>query len=57
MWEILTVVWILFIFVYVPVGVEIELPFLCSLETLYFFFEKGILTNFFSLYFLKKEKK
>ena len=34
-------------FVYVPEGAEIELPFLCSFKTLYFFFENGILNKYF----------
>ena len=32
-------------FTYVPDGAEIELPFICSFKTLYFFFQNGILTN------------
>ena len=35
-------------FVYVPDSGEIELPFLCSFET-YFFFENGILNKYSTL--------
>ena len=35
-------------FVYVLDGGEIELPFLCSFKTLYFFFQDGMLTNDFT---------
>ena len=40
-------------FVYVPDSGDIELTFLCSFETLFFFFENGILNKYSTLIYKK----